>query len=131
MPDRPLEDFLTGTIHKRLGQTVLKAAGALPLSRASGSLTDEELTAITKLLIDFRLSVTGNRGLATAQASAGGAVSGEFDPETLESKLVQGLYACGEALDVDGPCGGYNLQWAWASGMFAAENAARSLKGSK
>lgn len=131
MPDRPLEDFLTGTVHKRLGQTVLKAAGALPLNRASCTLTDEELSAASKLLTDFRLPVTGNRGLATAQASAGGAVSGEFDPETLASKLVPGLYACGEALDVDGPCGGYNLQWAWASGMFAARNAAIALKGSQ
>ena len=129
MPNRPLEDFLTGTVHKRLGQTVLKAAGALPLGRMTNTLADEELSAVTKLLVDFRLPVTGNRGLATAQASAGGAVSTEFDPETLQSRLVPGLFACGEALDVDGPCGGYNLQWAWASGMFAAENAALSLKG--
>ncbi len=125
MPRRALEDFLTGTVHKRVGQTVLKAAGALPLSREAASLTEAELCAMARLLTDFRLPVTGHRGFATAQASAGGADAGEFSPATLESRLVPGLFACGEALDVDGPCGGYNLQWAWASGLFAAQNAAR------
>ncbi len=125
MPRRALEDFLTGTVHKRIGQTVLKLAGALPLSREAASLTDAELRAAARLLSDFRLPVTGHRGFAAAQASAGGADAGEFDPETLESRLVPGLFACGEALDVDGPCGGYNLQWAWASGLFAAQGAAR------
>ena len=51
----------------------------------------------------------------------GGADVREFDPQTLESKFVPGLYACGECLDVDGPCGGYNLHWAWASGIVAGK----------
>jgi len=122
-PRRPLEDFLTGTVNKRLGQTLLKAAGALPFSRAAESLTGAELSAIARNLVDFRLPVTGTRGFMTAQVTAGGAASDEFSPDTLESTRVKGLYACGEALDVDGPCGGYNLQWAWASGFFAAMNA--------
>jgi len=129
MPHRALEDFLTGAVHKRLGQTLVKAAGALPLSREAETLTDAELAAIARLLTDFRLPVTGTRGLAGAQVTAGGAEAGEFSPKTLESRRVQGLFAAGEALDVDGPCGGYNLQWAWASGLFAAQNAIRSLKG--
>ncbi len=124
MPRRPLEDFLTGTVNKRLGQTLLKASGALPFSREAETLTEAELSAIARNLVDFRLSVTGTRGFATAQVTAGGAASEEFSPDNLESMRVKGLYACGEALDVDGPCGGYNLQWAWASGLFAAMNAA-------
>jgi predicted Rossmann fold flavoprotein len=125
MPRRALEDFLTGVANKRLGQTLTKASGALPLSREAGSLTDAEIRAMARLLVDFRLPVTGTRGFISAQVSAGGADAGEFFPETLQSRRVQGLYACGEALDVDGPCGGYNLQWAWASGLFAAQNAAK------
>jgi len=123
MPHRALEDFLTGAANKRLGQTIVKAAGALPLSREAATLTDSELQALARHLVDFRLPVTGTRGLAGAQVTQGGADAGEFDPQTLQSRRVPGLYACGEALDVDGPCGGYNLQWAWASGLFAARNA--------
>ena len=58
-------------------------------------------------------------GLENAQVTAGGAELSGFDPETLESKVVPGLFACGEVLDVDGDCGGFNLQWAWSSAMLA------------
>ena len=63
--------------------------------------------------------MTGTTGLANAQATAGGVLTKDFDPETLESRLVPGLYACGEVLDIDGDCGGFNLQWAWSSAMLA------------
>lgn len=129
MPARPLSDFLTGVVNKRLGQTLIKAAGITPLSREAGELTDAQLRAIWRMLTDFRVPVTGTRGFAAAQACAGGADGRQFDPQTLMSRLVPGLFACGEALDVDGDCGGFNLQWAWASGLFAAQNAALSLPG--
>lgn len=58
-----------------------------------------------------------------AQVTAGSMLNKEFDPETMESKLVPGLYACGEVLDIDGDCGGYNLQWAWSSGCLAGSHA--------
>ena len=51
----------------------------------------------------------------------GGLQTGEFDPRTMQSRLVPGLYACGEVLDVDGDCGGFNLQWAWSSGWLAGQ----------
>ena len=57
------------------------------------------------------------------QVTAGGIFTSEFDPRTMESRLVPGLYACGEVLDIDGDCGGYNLQWAWSSGRLAGEHA--------
>ena len=60
-------------------------------------------------------------GMDGAQVTAGGAVTMEFYPETLQSRIVPGLYAAGEVLDVDGDCGGYNLQWAWASGLLAGQ----------
>ena len=58
-------------------------------------------------------------GFDSAQVTAGGMRLGEFDPETLESRIVPGVFACGEVLDVDGSCGGFNLQWAWSSGRLA------------
>jgi predicted flavoprotein YhiN len=73
----------------------------------------------------FVLPVTGNMGMEQAQVTAGGIRTGEFSAHTLESRLCPGLYAAGEVLDIDGDCGGYNLQWAWSSGRLAG-----MLKGS-
>ena len=70
---------------------------------------------------EFVLPVTGVSGFETAQVTAGGVRTAEFDPRTMGSRLVPGLYACGEVLDVDGDCGGFNLQWAWSSGLLAGE----------
>lgn len=64
-------------------------------------------------------------GMDSAQVTAGGVLTEGFDPNTMESKLVPGLYACGEVLDIDGDCGGYNLQWAWSSGRCAGLNAGK------
>jgi predicted flavoprotein YhiN len=61
----------------------------------------------------------------SAQVTAGGIMTREFDPVTMESILVPGLYACGEVLDIDGDCGGYNLQWAWSSGYCAGKAAGK------
>ena len=65
-------------------------------------------------------------GFGSAQITAGGADVTQFDEKTLESKLVKNLFACGEVLDIDGACGGYNLQWAWASGYVAATAAVKN-----
>ena len=114
-----LENYLVGMFHKRVGQTALKAAGIAPLSREAGSLSAGEIRALAAQLKGWRLPVTGTMGLANAQVTAGGADLSGFYPETLESKLVPGLFACGEVLDIDGDCGGFNLQWAWSSAMLA------------
>lgn len=127
-PDVTLENFLLGLLQKRLGQTLLKSAGAYPLSRRAESLTPPELAALCKNLKGWRLPVTGTMGLANAQVTAGGADTQEFWADTLESKLVPGLYACGEVLDIDGDCGGFNLQWAWSSAMLAVTSMAERIK---
>ena len=72
-------------------------------------------------------TITGTRGFDSAQITVGGASFNEFDTKTLESKIAEGLYCTGELLDVDAPCGGFNLQWAWASGIAAGTAAAHSL----
>ena len=61
--------------------------------------------------------------MEAAQVTAGGILTAEFNPQSMESRLVPGLYACGEVLDIDGDCGGYNLQWAWSSGRLAGSHA--------
>lgn len=121
-PDTLLENFFLGILQKRLGQTVLKAAGIAPLSRSASSMSRPEITALVQQLKGWRLPVTGTNGFANAQVTAGGADTTQFDAQTMESKLVPGLYACGEVLDIDGDCGGFNLQWAWSSAMLAVES---------
>ena len=112
--------IFAGVLHSRLGQVVAKAAGlspAVPL----GSLQAADLDALAAQCKDFPLPVTGTCGFDQAQVTAGGLDTAEFDPHTLQSRLVSGLYACGELLDIDGDCGGYNLQWAWSSGRLAGK----------
>ncbi len=123
-PDLTLEDLLTGLIHNRLGRTVLRERG-YALTGRCGSLREQDLSRISAGIKAFRLPVLGAMDLSQAQVTAGGILTDEFDPETMESRLVPGLYATGEVLDIDGDCGGFNLQWAWSSGRLAGESACR------
>ena len=131
LPERPAEDLLTGLVPKRIGQTLLKSAGIAPLNRPAKSLTAAERRAVAAQLTDWRLPVTGVQGFEQAQVTAGGADGRDFNPQTLESRRVPGLFAAGEVLDVDGDCGGFNLQWAWASALTCAEAILARLGGKK
>lgn len=117
-PTLPCEEVLTGTVHNRVGKMLLRYA-AVPGGRPLGDVTDQELKALVRAAKGFALPVRGTEGFESAQVTAGGIRTDEFDPATMGSLLVPGLYACGEVLDIDGDCGGYNLQWAWASGRAA------------
>jgi predicted flavoprotein YhiN len=77
------------------------------------------------LLKDYRLTLTAEPERGRAQVMRGGFATGGFDPLTLGSTVHPGLYAAGECLDIDGPCGGYNLHWAFASGLVAGEASGR------
>lgn len=112
--------ILTGTVQSRLGLMLCKYAG-VGGGQTAGTLSNAALEALARAMKRFVLPVTGVGGFDAAQVTAGGVKTSEFDPETLHSRLASGLYACGEVLDVDGDCGGYNLQWAWASGLLAGE----------
>lgn len=109
--------LLVGACHTRLGQMLCKAAGFT--SQSAAALTDDDLRRIAAQATAFTLPITGTCGFDQAQVTAGGLRTDEFDPATLQSRLVPGFYACGEVLDVDGDCGGFNLQWAWSSGHLA------------
>ena len=111
--------LLTGSCHTRLGQMICKSAGFT--NRRAAGLTRDDLRRIARQATHFALPITGTCGFDQAQVTAGGLDTSEFDPRTLQSRLVPGLYACGELLDIDGDCGGYNLQWAWSSGRLAGK----------
>ena len=118
------EDLFTGILHNRLGRVIVKETGIranLPISE----LHELQIADVISLAKDFRVTLTEPLGMDAAQVTAGGIVTNEFDPTTMESKLVSGLFACGEVLDVDGDCGGYNLQWAWSSGRLAGRSAGK------
>ena len=121
-PALTLDDLFTGTVQNRLGRVLVSTAGlsgSMPLSESANMLR-----RLAERAKDFSFRVVGDLGFDQAQVTAGGINTREFDPETLESRLCPGLYACGEVLDVDGDCGGYNLQWAWSSGWIAGKCAA-------
>ena len=91
------------------------------MAPCTAGLTRDDLRRIARQATHFALPITGTCGFDQAQVTAGGLDTSEFDPRTLQSRLVPGLYACGELLDIDGDCGGYNLQWAWSSGRLAGK----------
>ena len=122
----PAQELLTGVLHNRLGRVVAKAAG-LSLNGFVSELTDYELHSVCAVVKCFEIPLTEPLGMDSAQVTAGGILTEDFDPNTMESKLVPGLYACGEVLDVDGDCGGFNLQWAWSSGRCAGLHAGKEI----
>lgn len=124
--DLPVEELLTGILHNRLGRVLTKAAGVHGGQRISG-LSNADLEAVCRAVKSFEVPLTEPMGMDAAQVTAGGAVTAEFDPDTMESRLIPGLYACGEVLDIDGDCGGYNLQWAWSSGRMAGLHAGKEM----
>ena len=114
------DDLLTGILHNRLGRVLCRASG-ISQNTPLTSLNWKQLTELVEKCHDFALDITGTMGMENAQVTAGGIYTQEFDAKTLQSKLVPGLYATGEVLDIDGDCGGFNLQWAWASGLLAGQ----------
>ena len=120
----PAEELLTGILHNRLGRVVTKEAG-VSLHAPIRMLEDWELEAVCRCAKQLCVPLTEPMGMDSAQVTAGGIVTADFDEETMESRIVPGLYACGEVLDIDGDCGGYNLQWAWSSGRCAGHAAGK------
>ncbi len=122
-PALPTENLLTGFVPKALGLAVLKTA--LPAApQTAASIQPNEIKKIAAELKGFSLALTGTKGFAHAQVTAGGANVKQFDRRTLGSRVCPGLFACGEVLDVDGGCGGFNLEWAFLSGLIAGKSAA-------
>jgi len=121
---KPLDFSLVGLINKRLIPVVLMEAGLNDAERPVASLSAKEQERIIDILTDWRFKIRGTRSWPSAQVTAGGVDTREINQDTMESKLVKGLFFAGEIIDIDGQCGGFNLQWAWSSGFIAGQNAA-------
>ena len=115
-----LDEFFTGFFQKRLGQVILKVSGC-KLNDNVKTLDKNTIKKIAATIKNFSFNVTGTTGFANSQVTAGGLDTTQFNCETMESRTNKGLYAIGEILDIDGDCGGFNLQWAWSSAMCAAD----------
>ena len=128
--EQTLEQFLTGISNKKINQLVIRLAGCKP-SDTAGRLPEGKRRKIAELYRHFTVTVCGTNGFEQAQASAGGILAEELT-DRLESIYAPGLFLAGEIIDMDGICGGYNLQWAWTSGAIAGKAAAeyvRSIRG--
>ncbi len=123
--DASAELALVGFLNKRLIVPVLKVAGVTDPGRPAASLGEKGILAVAAVLKGWRFEVTGTDSWTDAQVTAGGVDVAGVYPETLESRLAPGLFFAGEVLDVDGDCGGFNLQWAWSSGRLAGSGAAQ------
>ena len=120
-----MENYFNGMINKKLGQFLSKVSGIEKLSKPVKDLNDSEIRKLCTVLKKYRIKILDTTGFKNAQVTAGGVSLNEVNTETLESKIVKGLYFSGEVLDIYGECGGFNLQWAWASGYIAGKNAAK------
>ena len=120
-----MENYFNGMINKKLGQFLSKMSGIEKLSKPVKDLNDSEIRKLCTVLKKYRIKILDTTGFKNAQVTAGGVSLNEVNTETLESKIVKGLYFSGEVLDIYGECGGFNLQWAWASGYIAGKNAAK------
>ena len=117
---RKMESFFTGLLHQKLAQLLLRMAGVRP-ELPVAELSEKQLRSLASLSVRFKAECVEMNGFLQAQVVAGGVDTTEIDPCTMASRLVPGLYFAGEVLDIDGICGGYNLQWAWSSGHLAGQ----------
>ena len=116
---KTIEESMIGFINKKLIPVVFYEAGFEDLNKICGKLNKKEIYKIIEILKEWKFEVIGHNSWQQAQSTAGGIKLSEVNPKTLESLKVKGLYFAGEILDVDGDCGGFNLQWAWSSGYTA------------
>lgn len=121
---RSVSSSLIGIINKRFIPILLKQAG-VELHKACFDLTWKEKSNIYNLLKSWTFEVIGTNGFNNSQVTCGGVDTSNINNITLESKITPNLYFCGEILDVDGDCGGFNLQWAWSSGFTAGKYASK------
>ncbi len=126
-PQSCCEDVMTGIMPKRLGLVLLLAAGIRPDAPAENIIP--KLDKLVCTIKEWEIPLAGTKGFPDAQVTSGGAQASQFNPETLEAKAHKGFFCAGEALDVDGECGGYNLHWAWCSGRRAGRYAAEYMIG--
>ncbi len=120
--------LLSERLPDRLARTLLSIAG-VEVGTTCGTLTRDQRRALVSTVCALHLPVAGDRGYTYAEVTAGGVPLSEIRLETMESRVCPGLYLCGEICAVDGRIGGYNFQWAWASGYVVGVSALRDSEG--
>lgn len=118
---QPMDNLLSGIIPKAIGIAILKASGIYYGGAVVEQFSENMISAVADLIKDMSFEIKGTKGFNDSQVTCGGIKVSEIDSTTMKSKLVSNLYFCGEIIDVDGRCGGFNLQWAFASGLLAGE----------
>lgn len=120
--DLTAKEWLAGIFNRKLVPRILEQAGVRMQARVSG-LNDGQFRSVARKCKRIVLSIQDTNGFENAQVCAGGVRTDEVCPRTMESLCAKGLYLAGELLDVDGICGGFNLQWAWSTGCIAGKAA--------
>lgn len=126
-PNMMAGDLLSGMLNLRVGFAIVKSTG-VDTALAAKLLSADALARIAAAVKAWRFEITGTKGFADAQITAGGVPLGEVSLPSMASKKAPGLYLAGEMLNVHGDCGGYNLHFAWVTGLCAGEHAARAVK---
>jgi len=121
----PLETALIGFVNKRLISSIIADSGIPEPRKQCRTVTHDEIHRLAETVKKWSFTITGSLSWNDAHVCYGGIKTDNFNAATMESKLVKGLYATGEVLDITGDCGGFNLQWAWSSGFVAGESAAK------
>lgn len=124
--NKTAEESLIGLFHKKLIPVLLKES-QIALHVPAKDVTESQLDVLSNTIKKLRVDVIGTKSFEQAQVCAGGVKTAEIDVKTLESKVVPGVYFAGEVIDIDGTCGGYNLQWAWSSGCVAGKHMAEAV----
>ena len=115
------ENLFTGFLNKILGREILRTAGVMPFSKQLSEISEREIKTLASTVKSFKFDIYDNNGFDNAQVTAGGVKCSEFDFKTMESKIIGNVYAAGEVLNIDGDCGGFNLQWAFSSACAAVK----------
>lgn len=121
---REISSALIGLMNKKLIPTLLKDSGIKDIHSPCSNIDWKYINKFINKLKNWEFTCIDTNGFSNAQVTVGGINTKEINPTTLESRLVNNLYFCGEIMDVHGDCGGFNLQWAWSSGYTAAKAAA-------
>ncbi|MCT4597897.1 MAG: NAD(P)/FAD-dependent oxidoreductase [Vallitalea sp.] len=121
MPYKTISDNFIGFVNKRLIPIIIKEAG-IEINKKSSDISKKERNKLVSILKKFSINIIGTNQWNQSQVTAGGIDVNEVDSNTLESKITKGIYFAGEILDVDGDCGGFNLQWAWSTGAIVGRS---------
>jgi predicted Rossmann fold flavoprotein len=127
-PHKNIEEMMVGLLNHKLSYVLIKEAG-LEINKNVKQLNSREILLLVQGIKAFKLPISETNSFENAQVCAGGVATGEIVEETMESKLAKNVFLTGELVDVDGTCGGYNLQWAWSTGYLAGTAAGRKGTG--